>query len=199
MASDFTDGLGVPISAIDVDYKFDNTVDGIALAWLYNLKSKGIPDKLLAKGVVSGGGQASDLAADANIIITEVNTGNSWTLSMKDYWKYVESGRGIGRPAPPSAIAYWIKKKGISPADVLQKMKPQSKRLPFEKALTSLSFIIARSIGKKGTIKRFGYSGSKFLTEVLNEQVPVLKAALEEKLSRNITIRVVTDLKGLTP
>lgn len=199
MANDFLDGLGVEVSSVNTDYKFDDTVDGITMAWLFSLKSKGIPDKLRNKGVVSGGGQDSDLAADANIIITEVNTGNNWTLSMKDYWKFVEHGRGAGKRPPTEPIKNWIKKKGISPADILQKMNPNSKRMPFEKALNTLSFIMSRSIGKKGTIKRFGYNGTNFLNEVLNENVPSLVEALETKLGRAIQIRVVTDLKGLTP
>lgn len=200
MANDFTEGLGIDVAA-KPDYTFDDTVDGIAQAWLYNLKNKEIPEKLISKGVVSGGGQASDLSADASIIITEVNSGNQWTLSMKDYWKYVEHGRGptinSGDGAVRRGVKAWIQKKGISPADVLQKMNPESKRLPFPKALESLSFVIARAIHKKGTIKRFGYKGTDFVKEVLTENVPALKEALETKLARSIQIRVVNDLKGL--
>lgn len=203
MATDlgFLDNIGTEASSIDTDYQFDDTVDGIVKAWLFNLKSSGIPEKLKAKGVVSGGGQDSDLAADANIVIEEVTTGVRWTLSMKDYWKYVESGRGAtvnsGDGAVRRGVKHWIQKKGISPADILQQMNPKSKRLPFPKALDSLSYIIARAIHKKGTIKRFNYSGTNFLRETLTEQVPALKEALETKLGKAIQIRVVTDLKGL--
>jgi hypothetical protein len=197
MATDlgFLDDLGA--TSINTNYEFEDSVNGIVEAWLFNLKHSGIPDKLRMKGVVSGGGQDSDLASDANIVITTVNEGVSWTLSMKDYWYYVEKGRAAGKRPPTETIQRWIKKKGISPSDVLQKMNPKSKRLPFEMALKSLSFIISRSIGKKGTIKRFQYNGTNFLNETLKEQVPALRQALETKLGQAIQIRVVTDLKGL--
>lgn len=211
MASDLSwlDGIGISASSVDTDYKFADTVDGIAMAWLYNLKKEGIPDKLKQKDVIGGGGQSSKLAGDASIIITEVSAGTQWTLSMNDYWKYVENGRGPttggGDGAVKRAIKTWITWKGINPSDILVKMAAKNgkavKPLPFPKALESLSYIIARSIHRKGYSDwrkaRHGNRGALFIKETLTENVPSLKEALETKLGRAIQIRVVTDLKGL--
>lgn len=205
MANDFTEGLGIDANNINTDYQFEDTVDGIVLGWLHNLKKNTIPDNLEKKGVIGGGGNPSKLAGDAAIIITTVKEGMSWTLSMNDYWKYVEKGRGKtvsgGDGAVRRAMPNWITSKGISPADVLQKMNPKSKRLPFDKAMKTLSYIFARSIHKKGYSdwrkEKYGDRGAHFVKASLIEQLPILKETLETKLGRAIQIRIVTDLKGL--
>lgn len=197
MASD----LGVSVEIVTTDIKFADQVSQIAFDWLRNLKDIEIPQKLKEKEVIGGGGQESKLAGDTTIQIEDESQNLRWSLSMNDYWKYLENGRGVTRNGQGGIvqrqIKTWITWKGISPADVLQKMNPNSKRLPFPKAMESLSYLIARSIHRKGTIKRFGYKGSNFLRETLTEQVPILKQALQENLGRTITIRVVNNLKGL--
>ena len=205
MAIDFTDGLGVNTDSVTTDLKFDDLVSQIAFDWLRNLKDIELPTKLKEKGFIHGGGQESSLAGSTTIEIVDETQNMKFTLSMNDYWKYVESGRGVTKNSQggivQKKIKSWITLKGISPADVLMKMGSKDgktpKRLPFEKALNSLSYIIARSIHRKGTIKRFGYKGSNFLKETLTENVPLLKQELETQLGRRVQISVVNNLKGL--
>ena len=69
--------------------------------------------------------------------------------------KYIDQGRKPGEAPPLSAIAQWARAKGI---------KPRGSGGSFIKsnAITEVWMIknIAKAIGEKGTIKRFGYKGT---------------------------------------
>lgn len=69
--------------------------------------------------------------------------------------KYIDEGRNAGETPPLSAIAQWARAKGI---------RPRGGNGSFIKsnAITQVWMIknIAKAIGEKGTIKRFGYKGS---------------------------------------
>ena len=77
-----------------------------------------------------------------------VSTGNSgWVISVSlaDYWKYVEYGRRPGKMPPVSAIENWIKVKQIIPHSMT--LKSGKTVIP---TIPQLSFLIARSIGRRG-------------------------------------------------
>lgn len=85
-------------------------------------------------------------------------------FQMADYWEFVETGRSSGKAPPIQDIMNWITNKPIkirqsnreSGASVLAKRK-------------KLAYAISKNIAKKGTIKRFGYKGSKFLSSVITD------------------------------
>ena len=77
-----------------------------------------------------------------------VSTGNSgWVISVSlaDYWKYVEYGRRPGKMPPVSAIENWINVKQIIPHSMT--LKSGKTVIP---TIPQLSFLIARSIGRRG-------------------------------------------------
>lgn len=77
-----------------------------------------------------------------------VSTGNSgWVISVSlaDYWKYVEYGRRPGKMPPVSAIENWINVKQIIPHEMT--LKSGKTVIP---TVPQLSFLIARSIGRRG-------------------------------------------------
>lgn len=63
------------------------------------------------------------------------------SLSLQDYWKYVERGRKPGKWPPRSAILQWIRVKPVAP------YPGRDGRVPSE---NQLAFLIARKIGTKG-------------------------------------------------
>ena len=77
-----------------------------------------------------------------------VSTGNSgWVISVSlaDYWKYIEYGRRPGKMPPVSAIENWINVKQIIPHSMT--LKSGKTVIP---TIPQLSFLIARSIGRRG-------------------------------------------------
>lgn len=117
-------------------------------------------------------------------------------LEMADYWEYLENGRkptswrfkrGNGGKQSPfiSSIMQWIEWKGLE----VQTVKGQS----YDKALKSFAFAIANKINKVGTIKGYGYKGSHFLSDVLNDgRLDTFASDLTDLLGEEVVI-VVTD------
>lgn len=113
-----------------------------------------------------------------NSIETKVKVGDDYysiTFFAKDYFKWVEEGRKSGKWPPREAILKWIRAKKILPHP------DREGNLPTE---NQLAFLIQRSIGENGTIKRFEYAGSHIVAETveqLNEQyLPLFQEALAE-------------------
>lgn len=63
------------------------------------------------------------------------------TISLAEYWKYVEYGRRPGKFPPPDAILNWITTKGILPTT------DSNGKLP---TTQSLVFLIGRKIAEHG-------------------------------------------------
>jgi hypothetical protein len=108
------------------------------------------------KGVSYGGGQESRLAASIKYKLTYPKDDLKMDVSMNEYWKWVDGGRGTG-PVPSDKILPWVKKKGIA------RKFAQEKKMPFDKASKSLAFLISRKIAKNG------YKANHFFTEVIND------------------------------
>lgn len=88
----------------------------------------------------NGSNASGDLAKS---IKGNVKVNGKWveiSVSMEDYWKYVEYGRKPGKFPPIDAIKMWIDVKPILPRAINGKLptKPQ------------LAFLIARKIAQKG-------------------------------------------------
>lgn len=80
----------------------------------------------------------------------------------------IDTGRdGLDKPPPVKQIEMWMKAKGI---------QPRSKSGRFKRStgsnLRRAAYAIAKSIGKRGTIERYGYRGSNILDFVTKEAEP---------------------------
>ena len=100
------------------------------------------------------------------------------TFYAPDYYEYVEEGRKAGKMPPREAILKWIQVKKILP-------KPDKNgKLP---STETLAFLIARAIGKHGTIKDKGYKGGEYLADTVEEindkYLPKLQEALEQDVA----------------
>ena len=179
------------------------TIEDTVLLWLHELKDTHLKEKLAAKEVVGGGGQESKLAGSGNISELIITDGKlKWVLLMSDYWKYVEYGRGPTKSGGNGAVFrnihdHWLPWKGWNFNSKLREwgfLKSGNPDLPYEKSLTTLSDIIARSIHKKGTIQRFNYKGTDFVKETLKEQLPELSKQLAKNLGRKVEVTLAGTL-----
>lgn len=136
---------------------YDNLEDTLKkYAKAYTVKYKGQlrKDKTYASG---------DLV---NSVKPDLSIENEFSILALDYMEQVSEGRGAGKmPSwPPKSfrILDWIRRKNII---IKKKGKVVSSSA---NNLKSLAYVIARSIGKRGTIKRFGYKGSNIIDFVYN-------------------------------
>lgn len=77
-----------------------------------------------------------------------VSTGTGgWviSISLENYWKYIESGRRPGKMPPLDVIEKWINVKQILPRPIT--LKSGKSVVP---TIPQLSFLIARKIGRDG-------------------------------------------------
>ena len=135
------------------------------------------------------GGGVSSLSDSVRGEVIDVDGGHAIQIYMADYYKYVESGRKPNSKQPPSEpIEKWIKERHINApkiiADIQLRVKQKAKRLKiktgkqkklsYDKAAKSLSFLFARSIGKKG-IEARPFINKVLTPERLKELSDILK------------------------
>lgn len=152
-----------------------------------------LQQSLRDKGVTYGGGD-SRLSAKIEFEVNAISGGISFKLKMPEYGEAVDKGRKSGTPPPIAPIKDWIKRKGILKSEKVVKgtRKTKKPRPSFEKRLTSMAYGISKNIGKKGTIKRFGYKGNNFYSDVVDDgRLEKLQADLTELLKTNIGIEII--------
>lgn len=107
---------------------------------------------------------------------------SSWliSISLEEYWKYIEAGRRAGAKMPPvSAIENWIKVKQILPRPIT--LKSGKSVVP---TIPQLSFLIARKIGRDGIRPRpfFKQSFEDAKREFLQKIEEAILADIKESL-----------------
>ena len=111
-----------------------------------------------------------------------VSTGTGgWVISVSlaDYWKYVEYGRRPGKMPPVSAIENWINVKQIVPHSMT--LKSGKTVIP---TIPQLSFLIARSIGRRGIAPKPLFQKS---FEAAKQQfIQVIKDAITQDIKENL-------------
>jgi hypothetical protein len=112
-------------------------------------------------------------------------------LNIADYYKDLDEGTKPHR-VPIEKLMEWIRDKGLKPP-----MAKSSKKLGYKNkdAAKSFAYMIQKSIEKKGTIKRFGYKGSNFYSEVIpsaQEWVQGIKKRIAEATKKDIKVSLKT-------
>ena len=92
----------------------------------------------------------------------------------------IDQGRRPGKQPPTQAIMYWMEQKGVQPRFNKKYAKSSESNLRFA------AMRIARAIGEKGTIKRFGGGGSDILNFVFKSR--------EEAMTEDIATSFEQDL-----
>lgn len=118
---------------------------------------------------------ASGKLFDSVRSIVEVNgQAIELSLSLEDYWKYVEDGRGPGKFPPLGKIEQWITVKHIAPY-------PDSKgRVP---TVPQLAFLIGRKIAEEGTEGRHPLEEAMDGTQ---DWIRLIEEAIEEDIKEEI-------------
>lgn len=108
--------------------------------------------------------------------------GLSVGIEMEDYWDDVEYGQRPGHAPSVKDIEEWIAAKGIQ----VRSYKGESSS-NVRATQHQLAVLIANKIKRSGTIKRFGYKGSGFIKDVINEEsLRVIGQFLAELQLKNI-------------
>ena len=113
-------------------------------------------------------------------------------VTEQEHWFYIENGRKPGKMPPPNKLGKeWQSSQKIDPRKVIAEIqiktgKKTSKKLSFDKATKQLSFLIARSIGKKG------FKPRPFIDRVLKDgRIDKLTKDISQVLKKDITIQLV--------
>lgn len=112
--------------------------------------------------------------------VSTVSSGWVISVSLADYWKYIENGRRAGAKMPPvSAIENWINVKQIVPHSMT--LKSGKTVIP---TIPQLSFLIARSIGQRGIPPKPLFKNS---FEAAKQQfIQVIKDAITQDIKENL-------------
>lgn len=102
------------------------------------------------------------------------------SISLADYWKYVENGRRAGAKMPPlPAIENWIKVKQIIPHSIT--LKSGKTVIP---TIPQLSFLIARKIGRDGIPPKPLFKNS--FEAAKRQFLEVIKQAITEDIKEGL-------------
>ena len=112
--------------------------------------------------------------------VSTVSSGWVISVSLADYWKYIENGRRAGAKMPPvSAIENWIKVKQIIPHSMT--LKSGKTVIP---TIPQLSFLIARSIGRRGIPPKPLFK--KSFEAAKKQFIQVIKDAITQDIKENL-------------
>lgn len=128
-------------------------------------------DNLSSENALASG----DLINSVNYILDFKDNTFQVSLSLLEYWKYVEYGRRPGKFPPPSAIRKWIEVKPVVPRPL------KNGKLP---TLNQLTYLISRSIAEKGI--RPKNILEKTLEEINKEYEDKISEALSLDLSNSL-------------
>lgn len=122
--------------------------------------------ELYSDNIVREGHNASgDLIKSIKVILQKNNTSIEVSLSLNEYWKYLESGTRPHWP-PMDAILEWIRVKPVIPVE-------RNGNLPTEK---QLAYLISRKIAQEGTPE----------TNLLENTLETVNAKYDELISEAI-------------
>lgn len=170
--------------------ELNNIIDSFGDALLTDLRKS-----LVNKGVIFGGGGESKLSGKMRFEVKQSGDGIVLNFIMPSYAYYVNKGR---KPGPMSkegqaSLSKWIGRKGIvakfQRENLAQRMaahrthRKTLQKLPFDKAVKALTYLIARKLKTKG------YPATHFIDDVVNDgRLKAFSAALSEVMKRIIIV-----------
>ena len=158
------------------------TLTDLAKEYQDNIQRRIAQEELVATGALK------------NSINTEVVEDGFSITSDKKYshllgnFGYLKSWR---RPSA-NKLAEWAKIKGMKP--LLRDSKGRFRKIT-DKSYLSLGFILANSIDKKGTAKRFSYRGSRIIYDTNREMESKMKGEITEAFKLDLIDGMRQDFK----
>lgn len=129
----------------------------------------------------------SRLEGSMKYVIKETSDSVELDFLMNDYWKFVDKGRKKGPVSRQGQklISDWIKRKGINAQSIIQQMTESKKKPTYAKAVSQLTFLIARKKKYKDT------EGTNFYTKIINDgRLEDLKIQLRTEVKKDIIISI---------
>lgn len=111
---------------------------------------------------------------------------------MEDYWKSVDEGQKPGTKPDIGKILKWMSNKRIGPKTLSGKRKIRGKMKDRKLAMAER---IANAIYKRGTIKRFGYKGTGFVTDYTKTLEKRMTESIRKETGKDITIQIKNIIK----
>ena len=130
--------------------------------------------------------QTDDTVASGNLSrsIKSQAVGNALTVTMAGYGGAIDEGiRKGGRPANGYRIKEWLKVKGIRLRDNTTGRYLKQTDYNYNK----ISFLISRSISRRGTLKKFQFKGSNFIDRAINNTLSEFDDTILEAFNKELT------------
>ena len=108
------------------------------------------------------------------------------SISLADYWQYVENGRGPGKFPPVDKIKEWIEVKPINPTPLSNGKTP---------SVEQLSFLISRKIANEGTEGKPFFEPAK--EQTIREFEDKINQAIDEDVSNFILKLVEKEMRDI--
>lgn len=150
---------------------------------------------------LADGGRKNPQTVKLDFKLNPASGGGNVTITIQavngergvDYWKVIDKGRRAGAKQPPSDVLgkKWQNMNNIDPRVILKSLKRpnkklKSKEIPFDKAAKTLSFLLARSIKKKGIKPK------PFVDRVLNDgRIEEFKRRLTPLLGEKFKLQIM--------
>jgi len=182
MSSGVLNNLGSTAKGNELPY--DSVIEEITQLWADKEFIPTVRKSILRNKLTASSDLLQSIAPD---VVVRGNNIVRFKLMMAPHWEYAEHGRRRGKRPPIKAIEKWITDNGIQ----VRQDKGQSKLSVIQRR-RQMARGIAAAIGRKGTIKRFGYKGSNFLSDVTPDQMRILG----DLLSKALGYTVILDLKS---
>ena len=130
--------------------------------------------------------ETDDTVASGNLSrsIKRKAVGNALTVTMAGYGGAIDEGiRKGGRPANGYRIKEWLKVKGIRLRDNTTGRYLKQTDYNYNK----ISFLISRSISRRGTLEKFQFKGSNFIDRAINNTLSEFDDTILEAFNKELT------------
>ena len=108
------------------------------------------------------------------------------SISLADYWQFLENGRGPGKFPPVDKIKEWIEVKPINPTPLSNGKTP---------SVEQLSFLIGRKIANEGTEGKPFFEPAK--EQTIREFEDKINQAIDEDVSNFILKLVEKEMRDI--